>query len=435
MSFAQYRIKAGILKAIEHMKYTEATPIQKQVIDAALTWENIVWQSQTGTGKTAAFLIPLLHRIDTNKKWLQALILAPTRELVNQIGDEIFNLTKFYRVNAVCVFGGASIHVQKQKLRKKPSIIVATPGRLMDLINQKEINLSPVQFFVLDEVDRMLDMGFVRDIKNIRAQMKEIKQTYTFSATISDAIKKIIEEHIPDYKFIKVGDEITVNKIAHSYIQVEHEDKLFNVQNIINHHKKEKIIIFTHTKRNTKTISTKLSERWYKAAMLNWDMSQGKRTSTLKAFKEWHTRILVTTDVAARGLNMDNIGLVINFDVPNDAESYVHRIGRTGRAWARGKAIILVSDLEIPLIKNIEKTNKIRIKQSEHLAVRDSKKTYNHIRLNRSTDKPGWKRATTRNTSATWPRSGPRNSYNDRKRKPSTARNPRKETKRKPFRR
>lgn len=278
-------------------------------------------------------------------------------------------------------------------------------------------------------------MGFVPDITKIRAQMKEIKQTYTFSATISDTIKKIIEEHISDYRFIKVGDEVTVNKISHSYIQVEHEDKLFNVQNIINHHKKEKIIIFTHTKRNTKTISTKLWERWYKAAMLNWDMSQGKRTSTLKAFKEWHTRILVTTDVAARGLNMDNIGLVINFDVPNDAESYVHRIGRTGRAWARGKAIILVSDLEIPLIKNIERTNKIRIKKSEHLAVRDSKKTYNHIRLNRSTDKPGWKRATTRNASATWPRSGSRNSYNDRKRKPDTARNPRRETKRKPFRR
>lgn len=435
MSFKEYKIKPGILKAIEQMNYTEATPIQKQVIEAALEWKNIVWQSQTGTGKTAAFLIPLLHRIDTNKKWLQALILAPTRELVNQIGDEVFNLTKFYRVNAVCVFWGASIHIQKNKLRKNPSIIVATPGRLMDLIKQKEINLSPVQFFVLDEVDRMLDMWFVRDITKIRAQMKNIQQTYTFSATISNEIKKIIEEHVSDYESIKVGDEITVDKISHSYIQVEHEDKLFNVQNIINHHKKEKIIIFTHTKRNTKTISTQLSEQWYKAAMLNGDMSQGKRTSTLKLFKEWHTRILVTTDVAARGLNMDNIGLVINFDVPNDAESYIHRIGRTGRAWARGKAIILVSDLEIPLIKNIERINKIRIKKSEHLAIRNEKKTYSHIRLNRSTDKAGGKRSSTRNTSARWIQDRPRNKYNDRKRKPSTARNPRKNTERKPFRR
>lgn len=326
MSFNQYKIKPGILKAIQQMNYTTATPIQKQVIEAALEGQNIVWQSQTGTGKTAAFLIPLLHKIDTNKKWLQALILAPTRELVNQTGDEIFNLTKFYRVNAVCIFGGASIHLQKQKLRKNPSIIVATPGKLMDLINQKEINLSSVQFFVLDEVDRMLDMGFVRDITKIRAQMKNIQQTYTFSATISDTIKKIIDEHITNYKSIKVGDEITVDKIQHSYVEVEHEDKLLNVQNIISHHKKEKIIIFTHTKRNTKTISTNLTERWYKAAMLNGDMSQWKRTSTLKLFKEGHTRILVTTDVAARGLNMDNIGLVINFDVPNDAESYIHKL-------------------------------------------------------------------------------------------------------------
>ena len=222
--------------------------------------------------------------------------------------------------------------MQRRKLKKDPSIIVATPGRLMDFINQRVINLSSVQFFVLDEVDRMLDMGFIRDIQKIRNQVKNVQQTYTFSATISEDIKKIIHEHIPVHESIKVGQDVTVDKIHHSYIQVAHEEKLFNVKQLLDLHKQDKVIIFTQTKRNTKSISTTLSASGYKIAMLNGDMSQGKRMSTLAAFKEGTTRILVTTDVAARGLNMDNIGLVINFDVPNDAESYIHRIGRTGRA-------------------------------------------------------------------------------------------------------
>ncbi len=387
MLFHEYKLKQGLLKALDKMGYTESTPIQDLVITAALRGRNIVGQSQTGTGKTAAFLLPMLNRIDTNKKWLQALILAPTRELVNQIGDEIFKLTTFYRVNAVCVYGGASLEVQRNKLKRDPSIIVATPGRLMDFINQKVINLAPVEFFVLDEVDRMLDMWFVRDIRKIRAQMKNIKQTYTFSATISDDIKKIIQEHIADYESIKIAGEVTVDKIHHSYMQIEHEHKLANVKMLIDSHPKDKILIFTQTKRNTKAISEKFADEGYNIAMLNGNMSQGKRMSTLARFKEGTTRILVTTDVAARGLNMNNIGLVINFDVPNEAESYVHRIGRTGRAWAEGKAIILVSEKEIPLIQNIERTNKIKIRKSEHPTIRDEKQKYIHVRLNRSTDK------------------------------------------------
>lgn len=402
MLFSEYKLKQWLLKALAQMGYTQSTTIQDKVLVPALQWKNIVGQSQTWTGKTAAFLLPVLNRIDTNKKWLQALILAPTRELVNQIGEEIYKLTVFYRVNAVCVYWGASLENQRRQLRKNPSIVVATPWRLMDFINQKEISLVPVEFFVLDEVDRMLDMWFVRDITKIRAQMRNIKQTYTFSATISDPIKKIINEHVHEYESIKVGDEITADKIHHTYMQVEHEDKLFNVKHLIDQHYQDKILIFTQTKRNTKSISTALAADGYKVTMLNGDMSQWKRMSTLAAFKKWTTRVLVTTDVAARWLNMDNVGLVINFDVPNEAESYIHRIGRTWRAGAKGKAIILVSRLEEPLVANIEKTNRIKIRKSVQESTRDEKWKYTGIRLDRSTDKKWWKKIGNRSPRKEW---------------------------------
>ncbi len=388
MLFKDFNLKAWILKALVEMKYNEATDIQKQVIDIALSWKNIVWQSQTWTGKTAAFLIPLLQRVDTNTKWLQALILAPTRELVNQIGDEIFALTKYYRVNAACIYGWASLVTQKKLLLRWPSIVVATPGRLMDFMNQKVIDISTVNFFILDEVDRMLDMGFVRDIKKIRAQMQHIQQTYTFSATINNDIKSIIKEHVNEYEFIKIWEAVTVDKINHSYMSVNHEDKLSNLINLIKSHSNDKVLVFTQTKRNTKTIRDIVEKSWYKAGMLNGDMSQSKRMFTLKSFKEWVIRVLVTTDVAARGLNMDNVGLVINFDVPKETESYIHRIGRTGRAWAFGKAIMLVSPEEQKFLADIEKANRTRVKKSDHLMVSD-KWQYGHIRLNKSTDKTG----------------------------------------------
>lgn len=390
MLFADFNLKSWILKALAEMKYNEATDIQKQVIDIALSWKNIVWQSQTWTGKTAAFLIPLLQRIDTNTKWLQALILAPTRELVNQIGGEIFALTKYYRVNAACIYGGASLVNQKKLLLRWPSIIVATPWRLMDFMNQWVIDISTVNFFILDEVDRMLDMWFVRDIKKIRAQMRHIQQTYTFSATINNDIKSIIKGHVSEYEFIKIWESVTVDKINHSYLSLSHESKLANLVNLIKTHPGDKVLVFTQTKRNTKKIMDIIQKAWYKVGMLNWDMSQNKRMFTLKSFKDWFIRVLVTTDVAARGLNMDNVGLVINFDVPRDTESYIHRIGRTWRAWAFGKAIMLVSPEEEKFLSDIEKAHRTRIKKSDHPIILD-KWEYTHIRLNKSTDKMGKK--------------------------------------------
>jgi len=389
MLFSEFWLKNGLLRSLESIGYKEVTPIQAQVMQIALSGKNIVGQSQTWTGKTAAFLLPVLNKIDTNKKTLQALILAPTRELVVQIGDEIRNLTKFYGVSYACVYGGASPLIQKNNLKRNPAIIIATPGRLMDFMNQKVIDISIAEYFILDEVDRMLDMWFVRDIEKIRAQLRNVRQTFTFSATMNDEMKTIIKKHITDYEFIKIGEAVTVDKIHHRYLAIEHEQKLFNVIKLIKAYPQDKVLIFTHTKRNTKTIQQILLWDWFQAGLLNWDMAQWKRQSTLNDFKLWKTQVLVTTDVAARGLNMENVWLVINFDVPLDPKSYIHRIGRTGRAGASGKAIMLVSPLEVPLLREIEKMHRIRIQPSEHLAAQDPTWAYGHLRLNRSTDKKG----------------------------------------------
>ena len=393
MKFSEFWLKAGLLKSLEHIWYIQATPIQEKVMKIAFSGKNIVWQSQTGTGKTAAFLLPVLNQIDTNHKALQVLILVPTRELATQVEDEIRNLTKFYSVTSTALYGGASPNVQKQKLKRNPAIVVATPGRLMDFMNQWVINVSTVDYFILDEVDMMLDMWFVRDIEKVWDKMKDLKQTYTFSATMNNDMKTVIKKHISFYEFIKVWDAVTVDKINHSYVAVEHEHKLVNVIKLIDSHAKEKIIIFTHTKRNTKTIQKILSDTGINAWMLNGNMWQWKRQWTLNEFKAWKLQVLVTTDVAARWLNMENVWLVINFDVPVDAKSYIHRIWRTGRAGAHGKAIMLVSWLEKWLVKDIEKLHKIKIDESDHRVVYDVDGKHVKVRLNRSTDKLwGWRK-------------------------------------------
>jgi len=390
MLFSDYWLKPWLLKSLSSMGYQKPTEIQAKVLNIALSWKNIVGQSQTWTWKTTAFLLPILNKINPNHKNIQALIIAPTRELVNQIWDEIRDLTKFHEIRSVCLYWWSSPVVQKKKLRKKPSIIVATPGRLMDFMSQRVVDVRTVDFFVLDEVDIMLDMGFVRDIKKIRSQLKNLKQTYTFSATMNDKMKSIIKEYISKYESIKIWEKVTVDKIDQKHLSIEHEHKIHNLIHLIKTYPKDKTLVFTHTKRNTKTLHTILTTANLNAGLLNWNLSQSKRQSTLNAFKDWKTRILVTTDVAARGLNMDNVGLVINFDVPIDAKSYIHRIWRTWRAGAKWKAIMFVSKLEKPLLRDIERLHKTRVYPTDHIPVYDEHWTYKHFKLDRSTDKKWW---------------------------------------------
>lgn len=364
MTFKELELNSDLLKALDEMGYVEPTKIQADVISEAKQWKNIIGQSQTGTGKTAAFVLSLLQNMDPNKRWTQTLIIAPTRELVTQIKEEIFKLTKYHRVSSLAVYGWSPIYKQVDLIRKGQDIIVWTPWRVIDLIERKVLKLEHINFFVLDEVDRMLDMWFVDDIEYIWDGLKNLKQVFSFSATITSEIKTIIEKYLWDnYSFIKSTDAITTDKIDHSFIESTYINKYPLLQKFIQTHKSEKTIVFVQTKRDTEMLADKLCEDWFKATFLNWDMRQRERFKALKDFQDGYSDIFVVTDVAARWLNMKNIDLVVNFDVPTDPESYIHRIGRTGRAGAEGKAIMFVSGSEQYALKNIERTNKIKIKQ------------------------------------------------------------------------
>ncbi len=372
-------LKPGLLKSLDEIAYQKATSIQKAVIPFALDGKNILWQAQTGTGKTAAFLLPILNNIDTNRKDVQCLILAPTRELVLQISDEIRTFTKYYRVPIASIYGGVSSMNQKRNLKRWPRIIVATPWRFMDLFWQWLIKLSTVETFVLDEVDRMLDMWFIKDIIKIWKHLHGLKQTLTFSATMNDKIRRVIDNFTDTYEFIKIGEEITVDKIDHSYTVVEVKDKFINITKLVNIHKKDKIIIFTNTKIATNLIYEVLLAENCKVCKLNGDIRQSKRISTLQWYTKGKFRVLVTTDVAARGLNMKWIWLVINFDIPIEVENYIHRIWRTGRAGDSGKAIMFVGKREKRRLEEVEEICGWKIKLSDYKWIIDSEWIYEHL--------------------------------------------------------
>ncbi|EKE29554.1 MAG: putative ATP-dependent RNA helicase exp9 [uncultured bacterium (gcode 4)] len=364
MNFTEMNLKPEVLEGIKKLGYETPTKIQEEVIRESVNGKNIIGQSQTWTGKTAAFVISLLERIDLTKPDIQALILAPTRELVTQIRDEILGLSTWMYIKSLPVYGGSPIGKQIEMLRKGQTIIVWTPGRVIDLIERGALKIKEVDTFILDEVDRMLDMGFVDDIDFIWGNFTEIKQTMAFSATITPELKWMVEKYLwVDYTFIKATNELTVDKIDHSFVEIPHIEKYDALKKFIITHKSKRTIVFVQTKRDTELLAKKLYKDGFSADCLNGDMRQRERFKALKDFQEWATDIFVVTDVAARWLNVKNIELVVNYDVPSDPESYIHRIGRTGRAGAEGKAIMFVANDEKFAFKNIERRNKITIKQ------------------------------------------------------------------------
>lgn len=377
-------IKAWLLRWLTEAWYEEATTIQEKVIPLALEWKNIIWQSQTGTWKTAAFLLPLLNAIDTNLVEPQALILAPTRELVVQIYEDIYKFTKYYRVPAAMLYGWVSQVNQVTEINRKPRIIVATPWRLWDFVEQKLLDLRTVKYFVLDEVDRMLDMWFSPIIQKLRAKTSRIKQTYSFSATLNDEIINVVKTHIKWFELVKAWQEVIVDKINHSYITVSTRDKFINLVKLLWTHKKEKIVIFTNTINNSDNVYKQLVKERVKVGTINGDMSQWKRLNTMNSFINGEITILVTTDVAARWLNMEDIGLVINFDFPKESDAYIHRIWRTWRAWAYGKAITFVTWNEQSKIQWIEKQYDIIIKKSDYSPIEDVEGLYRDLGLDKS---------------------------------------------------
>ncbi|WP_368503006.1 DEAD/DEAH box helicase [Alkalihalophilus sp. As8PL] len=358
-TFYEFGLNSEVVRAVTQMGFEEATPIQTATIPTALEGKDIIGQAQTGTGKTGAFGLPLIDRIDINKDHVQALILAPTRELANQVAESLFAFGKFKGVRTVTVYGGQDMRKQIRDLKNKPHVVVATPGRLMDHMRRKTIRLQEVETVVLDEADEMLNMGFIEDIETILSETPKERQTLLFSATMPKRIEKLAQTFMTEPKLIAVkSTEVTMENIEQFYVEVHERQKFDTLCRFMDIHAPELAIVFGRTKRRVDELSEALSKRGFRAEGIHGDLNQAKRDSVLRKFKGGLIDVLVATDVAARGLDISGVTHVYNFDLPQDPESYVHRIGRTGRAGKSGVALTFATPREKDHIKAIEQVSK-----------------------------------------------------------------------------
>ncbi|MCG8327895.1 MAG: DEAD/DEAH box helicase [Chitinophagales bacterium] len=369
MKFEDLGIIPPILRALKEKNYEEPTPIQAQAIPMVLKRNDLLGCAQTGTGKTAAFAVPivqLVHRIESKEKGkpaLRALIITPTRELAIQIGENLEAYSKHTIAKHAVIFGGVSQHPQVEKIKKGVHILVATPGRLLDLIDQGILRLDTIKLFVLDEADRMLDMGFIHDIRKILKLLPQKRQSLFFSATMPDNIEKLSKSILSNPKKVEVSPVSstaeTVQQLLYYTNRTSKKDLLLHI--LENPHMNQ-VLLFARTKRGADRIARNLSKKKIKAAAIHGDKSQNQRQKALKQFKEGSVRVLVATDIAARGIDIDKLQYVINYDIPNIAETYVHRIGRSGRAGEEGCAISICEPEENVYIKDIERLTRQRIK-------------------------------------------------------------------------
>lgn len=359
MSFASLGLSAQILKAVANKGYDTPSPIQAQAIPAVLEGKDVMAAAQTGTGKTAGFTLPLLELLSKGNKapakQVRALVLTPTRELAAQVGESVEIYGKNLPLKSAVIFGGVGIGPQISKLSRGVDILVATPGRLLDLYNQRAVNFSQLEVLVLDEADRMLDMGFIHDIKKILAILPAKRQNLMFSATFSDDIRKLAKGLVNNPVEISVTPRnATANTVKQWICPVDKGQKASVLVKLIKQHDWQQVLVFSRTKHGANRLAKNLDAKGITAAAIHGNKSQGARTKALAEFKSGDVRVLVATDIAARGLDIDQLPQVVNFDLPNVPEDYVHRIGRTGRAGATGQAVSLVSDEEIKLLRDIE---------------------------------------------------------------------------------
>ncbi|WP_284141754.1 MULTISPECIES: DEAD/DEAH box helicase [unclassified Virgibacillus] len=363
-TFNELGVSQPVLRALEKMGFEEATPIQAETIPLALQGNDVIGQAQTGTGKTTAFGIPMIEKIDPKERKIQGLVVAPTRELAIQVAEEINRLARFKGIRALPVYGGQHMDRQIRSLKDKPQIVVATPGRLLDHLRRKTIRTDQVTTTVLDEADEMLNMGFIDDIREILKSIPEERQTLLFSATMPKEIRDIATNLMKNPKEIKVkAKEMTVENIDQSFIEVPERYKFDTLTNHLDINDPDLAIIFSRTKKRVDEISEGLQSRGFRAEGIHGDLTQGKRMSVLNKFKQGRLDVLVATDVAARGLDISGVTHVYNFDIPQDPESYVHRIGRTGRAGRTGAAISFVTPREIAHLRLIEQVTKSKMKR------------------------------------------------------------------------
>ena len=356
MKFEIFKFHPTIRSGIKALGYTAPTPIQDQAIPPVLEGLDVMGLAQTGTGKTAAFVLPILERLLTGPRGrVRTLIIAPTRELAEQIHVAIVALGRDTKLRSATIYGGVGVNPQIQKLRAGVEIVVACPGRLLDHINQKTIDLSHLEVLVLDEADRMFDMGFLPDIRRIIKHVPAKRQTLLFSATMPDDIRKLVREVQHNPVTVQVGHTAPANTVSHALYPVEQHLKTALLMELLKHTDTESILIFTRTKHRAKRIGQQLEKAGYKAASLQGNLSQNKRQAALDGFRDGSYQILVATDIAARGIDVSSISHVINYDIPDTTDAYTHRIGRTGRAAKTGDAFTFVTHEDEPLVRAIER--------------------------------------------------------------------------------
>lgn len=369
MSFSSLGLSEQLVRATADQGYETPSPIQQQAIPAVLSGKDVMAAAQTGTGKTAGFTLPLLQRLAENPrtgKGPRALILTPTRELAAQVHDSVNLYSKYVPTKAAVVFGGVKINPQMMKLRKGLDVLVATPGRLMDLYQQNAVRFNEVEILVLDEADRMLDMGFIRDIRKILALLPAKRQNLLFSATFSSEIRTLAQGLLDNPVQVEVAARnTTAETVKQSVYPVDQSQKSALLSKLVQDNSWDQVLVFTRTKHGANRLTQKLEKDGITAAAIHGNKSQGARTRALANFKAGEVRVLVATDIAARGLDIKQLPQVVNFELPNVPEDYVHRIGRTGRAGERGHALSLVSADEGKLLAGIEKLIKKQLPRKE----------------------------------------------------------------------
>lgn len=355
MSFTQFNLHPQINAGIEALGYKTPTPIQMQSIPAILQGRDVMGLAQTGTGKTAAFALPILQRLMNGPgKMVRALIVAPTRELAEQINESINEMSRSTKLKSVALYGGVSKNPQIEKLRQGAEIIVACPGRLLDLVAQGVADLSGIEVFVLDEADRMFDMGFLPEIRKITKQLPEKRQTLLFSATMPADIRSLAKDILHDPLTIRIGNDIPVSTVSHTLYPVEQHLKTALLIKLLKETDTESVLVFARTKHRTTRVAMQMKKAGFPVSSLQGDLSQNQRQTALNGFREGKYRILIATDIAARGIDVTRISHVINYDMPDTVEAYTHRIGRTGRATKSGDAFSFVTSEERDLVDSIE---------------------------------------------------------------------------------
>ncbi|TCS94833.1 DEAD/DEAH box helicase [Hazenella coriacea] len=358
-TFSELGLSSSLLQSISHMGFEEATPIQERTIPIAMEGRDVLGQAQTGTGKTAAFGIPMIEKVSVDTDEIQGIVITPTRELAIQVAEELNRIGQYKKVRSLPIYGGQDINRQIRSLKKRPQIIVGTPGRLQDHMRRRTIRLNNINLVVLDEADEMLQMGFVEEIEAILSEIPSERQTLLFSATMPKDIRALAQKFMKDPTEVKIKTkEVTMPNIEQFYIEMSPKQKFDILCNLLDIQSPELAIVFGRTKKRVDELTEGLNKRGYSAEGIHGDLTQARRDTVIRRFKEGTVDIMVATDVAARGLDISGVTHVFNFDIPQDPESYVHRIGRTGRAGKTGVAMTFVTYREMDHLRNIERVTK-----------------------------------------------------------------------------